>query len=419
MLPSSNVLWETLARLGSRLRHDGARAIDHDRPPPSQFPSPICVRKADQREARGRLRRTLHRLRDELGADVLAVSSDTIHLHHAADLWLDCMDFLNHAASGLEINGRENLSLEHVEHLRAAAARYTDDFLVGWTVAESAAFDEWQFFERERLRQTLAQVLEALVERYGAQGEWQGALPYARRWVMLDPLHEPAQRHLMTAYAWAGQQAAAVRQYQECARVLDAELGVAPDEATTALYDAIRFRRFPPPADDAPARSKQEATPLPTQRVYEASSPSHAPSSTSGDGSTQAAASTDTIWAVGRETELRQLREHLERALGGTRQIVFVAGELGIGKTTLVDLLFDTTPYTVSLWIGRGAVRVEPSRHSAGTVRSGDTRTAGAAAPPDRAAARGGLREGRPNDGSRIGNPFRARARSSARRALP
>jgi DNA-binding winged helix-turn-helix (wHTH) protein/predicted ATPase len=40
---------------------------------------------------------------------------------------------------------------------------------------------------------------------------------------------------------------------------------------------------------------------------------------------------------VGRDTELAQLHHWLQKAQGGERQIVFVSGEPGIGKTTLVD----------------------------------------------------------------------------------
>src|SRR5262249_18414404 len=40
---------------------------------------------------------------------------------------------------------------------------------------------------------------------------------------------------------------------------------------------------------------------------------------------------------VGREAALRQLHRWLEKALRGERQILFVTGEPGIGKTTLVD----------------------------------------------------------------------------------
>src|SRR3984957_14647480 len=42
---------------------------------------------------------------------------------------------------------------------------------------------------------------------------------------------------------------------------------------------------------------------------------------------------------VGRGRALGDLREHVRRAIGAQRQIVFVTGEPGIGKTTLVDEL--------------------------------------------------------------------------------
>ena len=41
---------------------------------------------------------------------------------------------------------------------------------------------------------------------------------------------------------------------------------------------------------------------------------------------------------VGRERALAKLQEHLDRALRGQRQVVFVTGEAGVGKTTLVDV---------------------------------------------------------------------------------
>src|SRR5215470_572939 len=40
---------------------------------------------------------------------------------------------------------------------------------------------------------------------------------------------------------------------------------------------------------------------------------------------------------VAREAEVRQLHQWLEAALRGERQVVFITGEAGIGKTTLVD----------------------------------------------------------------------------------
>ena len=49
------------------------------------------------------------------------------------------------------------------------------------------------------------------------------------------------------------------------------------------------------------------------------------------------AASSDAIGILGREAELTRLREWLELAMRGERQTVFVTGEAGMGKTTLVE----------------------------------------------------------------------------------
>ena len=65
-------------------------------------------------------------------------------------------------------------------------------------------------------------------------------------WLALDELQEPAHRLLIELYARAGDRMAALRQYRECVRVLDRELGVAPLEETTALYAAINENAFAP-----------------------------------------------------------------------------------------------------------------------------------------------------------------------------
>ena len=57
---------------------------------------------------------------------------------------------------------------------------------------------------------------------------------------------------------------------------------------------------------------------------------------------------------VGRESELAQLQDCLDKALRGERQIVFVCGEAGIGKTTLVNAFQTHTETHGKLWIGQG-----------------------------------------------------------------
>jgi predicted ATPase len=57
---------------------------------------------------------------------------------------------------------------------------------------------------------------------------------------------------------------------------------------------------------------------------------------------------------VGREPELQQLHRWLAGACNGEQQIVFVTGEPGIGKTTLVEAFLTQVAATTPIRIGRG-----------------------------------------------------------------
>ena len=57
---------------------------------------------------------------------------------------------------------------------------------------------------------------------------------------------------------------------------------------------------------------------------------------------------------VGREVEITRLHERFAQALQGERQVVFLSGEAGIGKTMLVDAFVKQVQAKTALWIGRG-----------------------------------------------------------------
>jgi DNA-binding winged helix-turn-helix (wHTH) protein/predicted ATPase len=57
---------------------------------------------------------------------------------------------------------------------------------------------------------------------------------------------------------------------------------------------------------------------------------------------------------VGREAEVQALRQLLEQALQGQRRVVFVTGEAGIGKTTVVDAFLSTMTGAAPSWVAWG-----------------------------------------------------------------
>lgn len=202
----------------------------------------------DQSGARTNLRRDLSVLKQVLGDEALSADQQQVSVNLNGMLWLDVADFdaqIDAARAHAHPDGQ--ICDECAAHLSEAAALYAGDFMAGFSLPDSAAFEEWQFFEAERLRRRLAGALQGLIEWHIDRDEIERGIDYGRRWLALDPLHEPAHRRLMQLYAWSGQQSAALRQYQECVRLLKTELDAPPEAATTTLYEAIRTKQLTPP----------------------------------------------------------------------------------------------------------------------------------------------------------------------------
>lgn len=251
-----------------------------------------------QRGARKGLRRDLSELNLALDGKWFEADRESVGLR--AGFWLDVTQFQRYLAE-------EEADLAS---LITATELYRDDFLTGFTLPDCPVFDEWQFFQSESLRQSFATALERLVDFVSDQADHEAAIPYARRWLALDPLHEAAHRRLMLLHAQTGQQAAALRQYEICCQTLENELGISPAQETTLLYDSIRTGKlkntdlftsaFLHPRSPAPLRHN-----LPTQ----------------------------TTTFIGRDDELTDIKQLLLDESGC--RLLNLVGPGGVGKTRL------------------------------------------------------------------------------------
>lgn len=228
-----------------------------------------------QNTARAALARHVSELKKILGREALTVDRERVGLPRSAQLWLDVDQFQQRLADCPEATP------DCLDALTEAITLYRDDFLAGFNLPDCPDFDEWQFFQTEGLRQALATALECLVVIYNQQGDYEAAIPYARRRVALDPLHEPARYQLIELYARANQRPAALRQYQEYKRMLAEELGTAPSSEITVLYQHIRTAplgvplKLSPAGPDAPGASSvplslpsRQQPPLPDPYVH-------------------------------------------------------------------------------------------------------------------------------------------------------
>src|SRR5713226_8430360 len=187
--------------------------------------------------------------------------------------------------------------------LISALQLYTGDLL------PDDRYAEWALSSRERLRRQQREARMALAAHARAARAYTRAISLLTPLLAQDPADELVHRELMHMYALAGRRHEALRQYQACVDALAAELDVPPDAQTTALYSSIIHGEMtPPPASILPTW----VTPLQMVPEFEGDTP-----------------------LVGRQSELEALHAGLRSAWQRRGQVLFLAGDSGVGKTRL------------------------------------------------------------------------------------
>ena len=230
--------------------------------------------------ARRALSSALHRMHALLpdSGDWLVASRDNLRL---GPVWLDVEAFAALAGS------------EDPADWRAALDLYAGDLL--------ASVDaEWVEEPRAHLRDRATGLLARITAEREAAGDLAAALGWARRWAQADPLDEDAHRAVMRLYARLGRHAAALEHYTLLVARLEAELAVAPQEASSRLARQIRSELAL--ADRTAGADRREAF-------------------------------------VGRNDERNALLAVLDAAGAGRGGLALVLGEPGIGKSRLLGEL--------------------------------------------------------------------------------
>lgn len=182
----------------------------------------------DEGHARASLRRSLHFLRQGLGAEVLSSRGDEEVAVPEDALRCDAAELERALAAG---DPERALSL------------YRGPFLDGLHVdGASTEFQEWLDRQREGLRRAAAAAAGLLVERAEREGRAAQAAAWARRAVELLPDDESALRRLLALLDRSGDRPAAIQAYEEFVRRMAEGLGLDPSPETRAMAASIRSR---------------------------------------------------------------------------------------------------------------------------------------------------------------------------------
>jgi DNA-binding SARP family transcriptional activator len=300
-------------------------AVEHTQPHPRDSLAELFWPGHSLEAARGNFRRALANLRSVLGdraahPPYLLITRETVQFNLASDVFVDVVRFR-------ELVKTPPTHPAWVEHLEQAATLYRGSFLEGFHLDGCPEFELWTTSVRSELEQLAAGALSQLARHYHAQAGVERALPLYRRCLALNPYDEAALRGLMLALTTTGQRGAALAHYAAFRRELHEELDAQPEAQTADLFSAIQQGRY------AGAEAVSLTVPGPAVSVWP------------GPG-TQAAAP-----FVGREKELAALHDCARPAAQGRGQIVFILGEAGSGKSSLLDEFARQLSHTHPPWL--------------------------------------------------------------------
>ncbi len=175
-----------------------------------------------------RLRKVLEPQGVHPGTCLVCTPNRELRLNWRSNCWVDVVEFEQTIQHVTDIEYK-SISINAIHQLEQALALYNGELLEG-------CYYDWVVRERERLHLKYISALYYLLNFYQYHKEYDKAIRWGQQILMVDPLREDVHRYLMRLYTENGQRALAVRQYQYCQRILEAELGIEPMPETQMTY---------------------------------------------------------------------------------------------------------------------------------------------------------------------------------------
>ncbi|HWF52899.1 MAG TPA: AAA family ATPase [Solirubrobacteraceae bacterium] len=264
----------------------------------------------------GALRVLLSAVRRVFGPDALPGRTE-LRLELPEHVWIDVEQAAADVAlAEAALRGERLADASAAAH--SAAGLLAEPFLPG----ETAPWIEDARRELDDLAVS-AHELEARAELQA--GNPREAARAARELVARAPYREGGHALLMEALAAEGNTAEALLAYERLRQLLRDELGTSPAHAVSELHARLLGPQEPAgaaAAEPVPASSPETRTPEPPRLPVPV-----------------ALAPVEGLPFVGREVELEAISEAWRKARGGARRVTLIAGEPGIGKTSLVGEL--------------------------------------------------------------------------------
>jgi DNA-binding SARP family transcriptional activator len=196
------------------------------RPVPRECLAFLLWPNTPEAEARRKLTRVLSQLHCDLpAAELLQVDRLTANLNWSR-VWTDVAAFEAWLAEAAP-DGEER-----------AIALYRGRFLAGFALPDSPEYEQWLAEQSHYYENRYLSILAQWLQERADCGDYPAAIRAAHKYLAIDELAEEVHGRLIRLYTATHNRAAALRQYESCALVLERELGVEPLPETRAAYEA-------------------------------------------------------------------------------------------------------------------------------------------------------------------------------------
>ena len=196
------------------------------------WPGPLDNARKNLNSAVSSIRKSL-RGSEEDNWDPVPRHKDSLSLDSRLVLWHDFEEFQKAYESGRAALKAGQIDAA-ITNYRRVARLYRGPYLEG-------CYMEWALTVRASAERIAGEALEHLVEHCLESGSFKEALEYSLRLVGMYPDKQEAHHAKMRAHIGLGQPELAIKQYEQCARILATEYGVEPNTDLLRTYHHARY----------------------------------------------------------------------------------------------------------------------------------------------------------------------------------
>ena len=218
-------------------------AVESSRPHRREVLAELFWPNLPDAHARSNLRYALFKLREGLcdkqnTEPHLQVSRTSIRFNVNSDYYLDIEDLADAFDQTLQPNA--TLNIERLENL---VSLHRGDFMEQNTLTQNELFHEWLCNKREIYHRNVMFLLSRLIDKHADAQSYEHAVHYAYKFIALDPLDESGYHRLIELLAISWKNTKALETYNILSGLLDMEIGIRPNEKSTALIQELLYSR--------------------------------------------------------------------------------------------------------------------------------------------------------------------------------